>query len=95
MEEGTWKIDRASYGSGATKVKATDQWDPLMRAALKELGRRETERTGQKISVVTLLANLSVRNGSFAIEKRKELRQILIQLKKENTHGRRDRTSNT
>jgi hypothetical protein len=89
MEEGTWKIERASYGSGATKVKATDQWDPLMRTALKELGQRETERTGQKISVVTLLTNLSVRNGAFAIEKRKELRQILRQLKEENTHGRR------
>ncbi|AZZ51409.1 hypothetical protein [Rathayibacter festucae] len=84
-EQGTWKISKKEKGS--KQVHYSDRYDPVLRAALQTLADRETQRTGTKISVSTVIANLTTRNGSFAIEKRKEIRQILRTLKKENTHG--------
>lgn len=85
-EQGTWRISKK--GTGRKQVRYSDRYHPALRAALQTLADRETQRTGKKISISTVIANLTTRNGSFAIEKRKELRQILIQLKEESTHGR-------
>ena len=79
-----WRIKKKN--SGTCLVQVSDKRDPLLQEALRELARRETEVTGRRISVSTILSNLATRNGAFAVSKRAELH---IQLKKEQKHDSR------
>jgi hypothetical protein len=70
---------------GSTLRKLHHKLDPSFIEALDGISKRESERTGRKVSRGTILTDLSTRDSAFHRQKRAELRKLHLQLKKEHT----------
>lgn len=81
QEVNPWRVPGKKKGESLENY--TFRMDPLFKQAIQELAQAETGLYGVKISLPTVISNLTTRNGNYFVEKRATLNKRYKQLNRE------------